>query len=104
MEYLTRDELSAIRSSVTMLDVLRARKATSDRSETALRAYWEAAKRMGDLPPTEKGETPAAFEAFLGRMRAEDFTAITEAPAPLGDGGGTEPPSSENSDTPPESS
>lgn len=104
--YLTDEEVRTIRANLTMLEILRARQSTQDRTEVALRAYWLTAMKVLELPANERGgpKDQAAFEAFLGRLRSEAFQRITEEASPLGSGGPSEPGSSGSTDTDPATS
>lgn len=106
VEYVTKEELEEVRANLTMLDVYRARKiAGQDRADVGMRATWYAARRVLDLPSRESADTQEAYEAFMGRIRAEDFNRVQAAPAtPLVDGGESGPGSSGSTDSPPASS
>lgn len=68
--YLTRAQVEELRSNNSMLDVYRARKVTTDRTDVGLVAYLETAKRTGLVGP----DTP--LEEFLAAIRVEDFNLV----------------------------
>jgi hypothetical protein len=70
---LTRDQLQALADDMTMGDIWRASKATDDRAELGMRAFWNAAKR------TEIVGQDVDFESFIDRVRQDDFQAVNQA-------------------------
>ena len=89
----SREEMEALRDSLTMLDIYKARKATKTAVDTGLFAYWEAAKRTGLIAST------TTLEDFLGRLSAHDFNEIMGAgPRPNEIGGGSAEASSDGTD------
>lgn len=101
-DYITGEQLEELKERLTMLDIYRARKSSVDAANRGLAAYHEAAKRIGLVEPK------TTLEAFLVRIRAEDFNRImAEAstdPNPPSSGGENEPSSSAGTDTDQETS
>jgi hypothetical protein len=90
-----------LKTHLTMLDIYRARKLTKESVETGLVAYHQAALRTGLVPEATD------LEAFLARLKADDFNEIMGAAAkasPLLSGGGSGPGFSSGTDSPPENS
>jgi hypothetical protein len=70
---LTRDQLQQLANEMSMGDIWRASKATDDRAELGMRAYWNAARRL------ELIAQDVEFETFIDRVRQDDFTAVNQA-------------------------
>lgn len=75
----SQPELQRMADELTMGDVWRSRKeAPDDRAEVGMRSFWHAALRLEII-----GQD-VDFEAFIDRVRSDDFRLVNESKAAAG--------------------